>query len=537
MPHAPQVARHVVALVATLGVLAVVELTVASIGLWMWLAGGAPIVAYAAERSYQSWRRRRNDKNHVSTILSLEGQDLSNLDLTEIKLFERDDMATLTCQHSNLRHAVLVRADLPRASFKQSDLSYANLSGANCEEAKFYRTRLFEATFDQAQASAARFEDADLRHSSFKAAKLLNARFDNADLRNASFADARLINARFDGADVRGADFTGSTLEPDALVDAICDSETNVPSDCDTGKIRSQPGLMSSLQDGLQSAAEFSARPIMFAAGWAFVVVAAAFMAGQVEPITYEIAAERLAPASDGSRSTAGAARARSSVEEPQSAAELVGERTEVAEASAADASSDADSSSAADSGLATADAPVPSASGAEAPSTENQASTQSTAQATSTAQPTSTPAATTTTQAPTTAATTQPAQPESTELPEPALTEVSEVAPPLLEGSTVPPTAAATAGVNLTIGSEGGASSASYSSDVGNGGPFVANDQTVPFSIEATTGIVTVSVTPDDAATVAFCAIDVGTGGRNENRGFPGQAVTCTLDLDDQAG
>lgn len=208
-PHLPLMLNFLLTAAVTVVVLILVHRLLPIIAFSTLLMAGIPAFLFWAQAARRKWETREHDRDAVAGYITLEGRDLSNRDLTSIRLFEREDLTSLTAHKTNLRHAVLIRATMPKSSLTGSDLSYADLTEVNCARSRFFRTKLVGAKLDGVWAPG--------------------ASFDQADLRDASLIDANLYRASFTGADVRGADFTGARIDADALAGARRNAETVMP--------------------------------------------------------------------------------------------------------------------------------------------------------------------------------------------------------------------------------------------------------------------------------------------------------------------
>lgn len=524
-PRFPQIMGYLAATLATLIVLASVELFVSPVGFWTWAVGGMPVVTYCVHSTHQNWRKRRTDENHVLLIPSLESKALNDRNLTGIVLFERQDLTKLTCHRSNLRNANLIRTVMHRASFRDSDLSYANMTGATCTKARFFGTRLVNARFDNVNARTASYDDADLRYATFSQSNLERASFDGADLRYTSFVGADLTHATFDGADVRGANFSGATIDPDALATAVCSADTVVPSGCwSPAVVEPNFELQTLFRDTKRSASSFLLRPIMFAPVWAFAVVVMVVLAEHTETAAREVAAHSARDTGDRS----GVAIARPVTSEQ--ALREVGDRS---------ASEGSDLGASVEEDFSAADSDTVGTTQDENQSTPVLGSGQENTPTANDSQPDSIDETEDSAKA---EAAEQLAESSPSDA-EPALQESVVEAPALSEEFALPEPATGAAlgetdasteqrGVKLVVESLGGSSTVGYESVIATGGPFVVDNQSSTFNLEATNGIVTVTVVPDDQGTVASCSIEVGDSGRNLSEGNPGQPITCVVDL-----
>lgn len=501
MPHLPQVAAYLYATAITVAFLWVARFFVPSVGFLAWAVGGVPVLVYSGKDAHRKWQSRRDDLKKITMIPSLEGKDLSHWNLTGIKLFERDDLATVTCQETNLRHAVLIRAIMPRASMRGADLSYANLTRANCEDAKFLGARLLGATLDGIEAAGARFDAVDLRY--------------------ATLVGAQLTGASFEHADVRGADFTGATLDPDALATATSDSETVVPRGCTVRPADVSPigSAVASVKSGIRTVFWASIRPTMVAS-FSVLLVGAAVVVGQK---TTDMNATEVA----------------------------AGDRTSAAETERTPAGSSPDSSMAEVESMPTTQAEDTPATQVEPTSTTRAEDTPATqVEPTSTTQAQSAPASESESPSPSpdlraapTDATDERIESDPTEVDEDSSGEVeAEPTAPLEESTTeqqgngsqliAPGDGSEAGGMQLVMRSDGGPSAAIFTSEVGNGDLEVVEEQSRDFEVAPTTGTVRVEVAPQDPGTSAYCEITVEGVKRDWQDGVPGQTVVCELAL-----
>jgi hypothetical protein len=161
------------------------------------------------------------------------------LDLTGITAVGADlhdyDLRNTCWNRSDLRGAIMARANLSGASFAESTLAQANLDGVAAQGASFYQANLALANLSQA----------DLREANLLAADLSSATLQGTDLRGADLLGTNLRNALLLGADLSGAnvlnaDFTGAVLSganlatvegltAEQIEPAIVDSATQLP--------------------------------------------------------------------------------------------------------------------------------------------------------------------------------------------------------------------------------------------------------------------------------------------------------------------
>ena len=123
------------------------------------------------------------------------------LDLTGISAVGVDlagyDLRNTCWDRSDLRGAIVARADLSDATFDQTNFQQANLD----------RVTAGNASFSNANLAFANLSQADLSGANLLAANLANATLQGTDL-----TDASLVNATLQGALALGADFSGANL-------------------------------------------------------------------------------------------------------------------------------------------------------------------------------------------------------------------------------------------------------------------------------------------------------------------------------------
>jgi uncharacterized protein YjbI with pentapeptide repeats len=110
------------------------------------------------------------------------------------------------------------------------DLRGIDLSGADLSEIKLWsRDDLRESRFDRANLTGAEFANSVLHAASFAGANLTKAGFEASRCEKASFTGANLTKADLSRAKLQGADFTGATLTGAKLARAQFDEHTKFP--------------------------------------------------------------------------------------------------------------------------------------------------------------------------------------------------------------------------------------------------------------------------------------------------------------------
>lgn len=157
------------------------------------------------KKGTKAWNQWRDD--HIDIRI-----DLSQADLTEIKLdFD------VYLNDANLREAVLKGsdlsgADLQRAELQQADLVGANLSRAYLRRADLQQAKLNGADFSYAYLQGADLSYADLRDVNFREASLMNADINRANLNGADLSSSSLQGANLTLAQIKGAKFSRASI-------------------------------------------------------------------------------------------------------------------------------------------------------------------------------------------------------------------------------------------------------------------------------------------------------------------------------------
>lgn len=196
-----------VALLASALVGVVVALTPLRAEPLAWVGAALPLGIELLRQARSAWAGPRAERARGTTAERYR-DDREGPELPTGSLRGRD-LAAAKLVRADLANADLTGATLDDARLRRADLAGAVLVDTHCQGANFFQARLPEANLDGAQASGASFEGADLRH--------------------ASLVEADLVGADFTGADVRGANFAGALLDADALDDATLDAGTVLP--------------------------------------------------------------------------------------------------------------------------------------------------------------------------------------------------------------------------------------------------------------------------------------------------------------------
>ena len=122
----------------------------------------------------------------------------------------------------NLRHAVLVRANLQGALLTNADLRDANLRRANLISAFLIGANLRDADLRNANLRGANLRnanliDADLRNANLRGANLRNANLIDSNLSDANLSDANLSDANLSDANLSDANLIGAKLNRKTL--------------------------------------------------------------------------------------------------------------------------------------------------------------------------------------------------------------------------------------------------------------------------------------------------------------------------------
>lgn len=142
--------------------------------------------------------------NSLKTDRNLAGADMSNLDLSGIKLMGL-----------SLKGADLHNSNLSKATLAGADLSHVNLANAHLEDARI---------------AGANMESANLRGAHMNAAKIVGVNLHEADLTGADISQSRLVGVNVAAADFSDVKTVGAQtavkwedakVQPDVLPDPI----------------------------------------------------------------------------------------------------------------------------------------------------------------------------------------------------------------------------------------------------------------------------------------------------------------------------
>jgi len=145
---------------------------------------------------------------------NLSGAELSGAGLSEAQLLSADlsvvGLAGADLSRANLLGAKLFGASLVEANLFGADLSVTDLSGA---------------TLSRADLSRAYLGDANLFGANLSGAKLSSARLSGANLRNADLSEAHLTQAQLEETSGNGSTLLPSNLKPPAHWDVKTDEQ------------------------------------------------------------------------------------------------------------------------------------------------------------------------------------------------------------------------------------------------------------------------------------------------------------------------
>jgi uncharacterized protein YjbI with pentapeptide repeats len=112
----------------------------------------------------------------------------------------------------DLRHAILIGANLSNNNLSLAILRNANLSGADLRGTNLTEADLRGTNLTEADLRGTNLTEADLSGANFKGADLSGVNLTKADLKNSYLARANLSNVSLDGVDFRNTDLTGANL-------------------------------------------------------------------------------------------------------------------------------------------------------------------------------------------------------------------------------------------------------------------------------------------------------------------------------------
>jgi hypothetical protein len=149
--------------------------------------------------------------------------DLHATDLRKA-LLQRANLQEARLDGAQLQEANLDRAQLQKASLEKAQLRGANLFAAHLEEVNLFAAQLQGADLNYAYLQGARLERAQLQ-----GAKLAHAELQGANLSSAQLQKARLDEAQLQDAILLDANFKGARLDRAELENAHADSNTEWP--------------------------------------------------------------------------------------------------------------------------------------------------------------------------------------------------------------------------------------------------------------------------------------------------------------------
>ncbi len=494
-----------------------------------------------------AYRRQHDLKHRISMASSLRGANFSGLQLASQYMRSRN-LQKAKFSRANLSRADLTDADLYDARFVATRMANAYLGGANCVKTTFYRSQLMRANLDEIRTGE-------------------GTSFDSADLRNAKLRNADLRGATFKGADLRGATFEESVLRPDALELATTDASTILPDGrpAEPNNLESLD-LRASFQRVVQLQGPNVVRSATFGLGMALAVTASISAAGGPgRPGMFDQVAlpnpTRTASSADVAERVT-VTGVPTDIDADADSNRDVGGNTDAGSDSAG-ADTDGTDTAVADAAAAGGDSapvdlpgqPIGVADSAETPGSLPPLSQTGAASLVGVdgddgTSPTETESESETESAERTddepSGSTGPAEPESssesspqtspptTDLSEAPLTEaVGTPGLPALVGapSTGSPNQTAAVELSLTMESTGGTSSANYVSTSAQGTVLVSPQSPQVIDLSAD-GIITIEMSPESDTAIATCAISIDGAEQVARSGFPGQTISCEIDL-----
>jgi hypothetical protein len=426
------------------------------------------------------WRRQRSVPNGISP-----GANLTGLSLVEAYL-PQANLARVRFSRANLTQAYLAGANLEGARFGAAKLSSAHLTNSRCPRASFSRARLVGANLDGIEGTS-------------------ETSFQRADLRDASIRGARLLGAKFDGADIRGANFEGTSLLPSALDNSRMDQTTTLPDGSAGVGPATRAGFAPAA--GVFSTLLLESRNLLRSAGPGFLVAVALVAVLPDADLSStppdEVAGGEIATATEPPVSASTTLPSRSAGE-PRSTADV--DLPNATDASALEQVDDVE-------GAPTTEEPPDDGGGEQATTA-------------------------TTGSPPTSGETAQPVDPIGT-----SSSTVVAATPgdtgvgPIEQGAGLPalqemapdgsPGLSSALGLTITMNSEGGSSEGAYSSGAGTGSLIITEPWRADYD-PLPGGGVQVTVSPENDATIASCAIVLNGVELVARRGPAGATVDC---------
>lgn len=169
----------------------------------------------------------------------------ADLRLTELSLVHLPgvNLSRTILARARLIYANLSLSNLVEAELSNANLVGANLVGSNLTNASLYESNLRSARLNDAKLCGAKLSGAilceallagaDLSGASLVQADLTRASLESANLKGADLTRANLIETNLGGANLVGADLASAAMNGAILRDALYDSSTKLPHQCD----------------------------------------------------------------------------------------------------------------------------------------------------------------------------------------------------------------------------------------------------------------------------------------------------------------
>jgi uncharacterized protein YjbI with pentapeptide repeats len=159
---------------------------------------------------------------------NLQGAQLAAANLQQVSLTGAQ-LQQAKLNYAELSQANLMKAELQGAHLDNVDFQGAHLHAANLQEASLYYAKFQEANLDHAELQRANLFGANLRkaslvHTDLREANLYSTNLQEAILHHTKLHGANLGNADLRGATLYNADLRGATLDRAQLQNTTLDS-------------------------------------------------------------------------------------------------------------------------------------------------------------------------------------------------------------------------------------------------------------------------------------------------------------------------
>jgi uncharacterized protein YjbI with pentapeptide repeats len=206
-------------------------------------AAGTPVAADSAEIPLDVLAVFKVIGRRTPAQIETELEEGGCLDLTAISAVGADladyDLRNTCWDRSDLRGAIVARADLSLATFVGTNFQRANLDGVTAVESNFNnanftfanlsKANLTQANFTQANMTSVTLQDTNLASANLVSADMAGALAFGADFNRANMLDADLSGALLTDAKLAGAE----QLTQEQVAAAVTNSGTTLPEGID----------------------------------------------------------------------------------------------------------------------------------------------------------------------------------------------------------------------------------------------------------------------------------------------------------------